>query len=44
MTISIDNYLPDYLKETSEDVLKRAISNAPSNINTMEGDIFLEFC
>lgn len=40
MTISIDNYLPDYLKETSEDVLKRAISNAPSNINTMEGDIF----
>lgn len=40
MSISIDSYLPDYLKETSEDVLARAISNAPPNINTMEGDLF----
>lgn len=41
MTISIDNYLPDYLKETSEDVLKRAISNAPSNINIGNCETYL---
>lgn len=40
MPISINKYLPDYLKETSEDVLARAISNAPPNINTIEGDLF----
>ena len=40
MTISIDNYLPDYFKETADDIHKRMIDEAPENISTLEGDIF----
>lgn len=40
MTISIDNYLPDFFKETADDIHKRMIDEAPENISTLEGDIF----
>ncbi|OOM72928.1 baseplate J-like protein [Clostridium puniceum] len=32
--------IPDYLKETENDVHKRMIDNAPDNICTVEGDLF----
>lgn len=32
--------IPDYLKETDNDVHKRMIDNAPENISTVEGDLF----
>ncbi|KQB77215.1 baseplate J/gp47 family protein [Clostridium butyricum] len=40
MTISIDNYLPEYFKETADDIHKRMIDEAPKDISTIEGDIF----
>ena len=40
MIISIDNYLPDFFKETADDIHKRMIDEAPENISTLEGDIF----
>lgn len=32
--------IPDYLKETDNDVHKRMIDNAPDNISVVEGDLF----
>lgn len=40
MTISIDNYLPEYFKETADDIHKRMIDEAPKDVSTIEGDIF----
>ena len=32
--------IPDYLKETEDDVHKRMLSNAPEGVSTTEGDLF----
>ena len=40
MSISIDEYLPEYFKETADDIHSRMLREAPEGINTIEGDIF----
>ena len=32
--------IPDFLKETENEIHKRMLSNAPSDINIIEGDFF----
>lgn len=38
--VIVDIPIPDFLNESAEDIHKRMIENAPSDINTIEGDFF----
>ena len=38
--IIVDIPIPDFLNESADDIHKRMIDRAPSDINTIEGDFF----